>query len=148
MNLPRYHYSTESEAELFRFVSADTKGSIQKLVVYSRMAQDEVYNLAFGDYNETTESIDDSVTTNNNDSRKVLATVAATVYDFFQFHPAAFVYITGSTPSRTRLYQMGIAIYLETLHQDFQIFGLMHDNWQVFEKGKNFEAFLIRRRIL
>ena len=61
MKLPRYEYSTESEAELFKFTSEGAKGNIKKLVVYSQMIPDDVYNLAFGDYDEETASIDDIV---------------------------------------------------------------------------------------
>lgn len=84
MKLPRYEYSTESEAELFKFTSEGIKGSIEKLVVYSQMFQQDVYNLAFGDYDKETNSIDDTVITNNNDSQKVLATVASTLYVFYR----------------------------------------------------------------
>ena len=81
MKLPRYEYSTESEAELFRFISEGNRGSIKKLVVYSQMLQSDIYNLAFGDYDENTDAIDDTIVTNNNDSEKVLATVASKCMD-------------------------------------------------------------------
>jgi hypothetical protein len=58
---------------------------------------------------------------NNGDSPKVLATVASTVYAFLERYPDAYVFATGSTNSRTRLYRMGIsANYLE-IRKDFNI---------------------------
>ena len=42
----------------------------------------DVYNIAFGDKDNTTGNIDDTIISNNGDSEKVLATVAATVYAF------------------------------------------------------------------
>ncbi len=45
MKLPRYEYSTESEAELFKFTCKGAKGNIKKLVVYSQMIPDDVYRL-------------------------------------------------------------------------------------------------------
>ena len=71
MKLPKYEYYTESEAKLFKFTSEGPKGKIKKLIVYSQMLQDDIYNLAFGDYDEETDSINDTVITNNNDSQKV-----------------------------------------------------------------------------
>lgn len=82
MKLTRYEFSTEEQAELFIFTSEGPRGSIKKLVVYSQMSEHDIYNLAFGDYDEETESIDDSVITNNDDSQKILATVASTLYVF------------------------------------------------------------------
>jgi len=147
MKLPRYEYSTEGEAELFKFTSEGIKGSVKKLVVYSQMFQKDVYNLAFGDYDEETNSIDDTVTTNNNDSQKVLATVASTLYVFTDKHPNVWVYATGSNSARTRLYRMGITTNLEKILEDFEVYGLSADAWREFEKGKEYEAFLVKRKL-
>jgi hypothetical protein len=110
------------------------------------MLEPDIYNLAFGDYNEETEAIDDSIITNNNDSQKVLATVASTLYVFTDKHPNVWVYATGSNSARTRLYRMGITTNIEQVLEDFEIFGLSDDSWQEFEKGKEYEAFLVKRK--
>lgn len=52
------------------------------MVEYTETATEGVFNLAFGDYDENTKSINDLSVTNNGDSLKVLATVASTVYAF------------------------------------------------------------------
>ncbi len=106
MKLPRYEYTADAEAVLFKFISEGIKGKVKKLVVYSQMLEKDVYNLAFGDYDESTDSIDDTVITNNNGSQKVLATVASTLYVFMAKHPDAWIYATGSSYVRTRLYRM------------------------------------------
>ena len=49
-----------------------------------------VYNLAFGDKDQNTGDIDDTVISNNEDSEKVLATVVATVYALTDKYPDAF----------------------------------------------------------
>ncbi len=146
MKLPRYEYLTESEAELFKFTSEGKKGNIKKLVVYSQMLENDIYNLAFGDYDEETNSINDTVITNNNDSQKVLATVASTLYVFTDKHPNVWVYATGSNSARTRLYRMGITTNIEEVLEDFEVFGLSNETWQEFEKGKEYEAFLVKRK--
>lgn len=60
-----------------------------------------------GDIDTGSGEIDDLSVSNNQDTKKVLATVAKTVVDFIEQHPKAIV-MEGSTPARTRPYQMGI----------------------------------------
>ena len=146
MKLPRYEYATESDYKIFKFTSEGLKGSIIKLVVYTETNKENVYNLAFGDYDEETGNIDDKSITNNNDSRKVLATVASTSYIFTEKNVDAWIYATGSNNARTRLYRMGITLNLEEISEDFEVFGLKENVWYEFEKGKNYEAFLVKRR--
>ncbi|HEX5154674.1 MAG TPA: hypothetical protein VFW07_24675 [Parafilimonas sp.] len=146
MKLPRYEFVTEGEAELFTFTSEGPKGNIKKLVVYSQMLQNDIYNLAFGDYNDETDSINDTIITGNNDSQKVLTTVALTLYVFTDKHPNVWVYVTGSNAARTRLYRMGITTNLEEISEDFEVYGLSGDTWQAFEKAKEYEAFLVKRK--
>ena len=45
---------------------------------------------------------------NNGDAEKILATVVAAVYAFYDQYPTVWILLTGSTASRTRLYQMAI----------------------------------------
>ena len=52
------------------------------MVQYTDTGTENIYNLGFGDYNDTSGKIDDFSVTNNGDSLKVLATVASTVYAF------------------------------------------------------------------
>ncbi len=78
------------------------------MVQYTETGTENIYNLAFGDFDEETNSINDISITNNGDSTKVLATVASTVYAFIEKHPNAWIFATGSTIVRTRLYRMGI----------------------------------------
>lgn len=146
MKLPKYEYFTESEAKLFKFSSEGPKGKIKKLVVYSQMLETDIYNLAFGDYDEETDSINDTVISNNNDSQKVLATVVSTLYVFTNKHPDFWVYATGSTPVRTRFYRIGITLNLEEILADFEVFGLSDETWHEFEKGNEYEAFLVKRK--
>jgi hypothetical protein len=57
------------------------------------------------------------------------------------------IFATGSTVARTRLYRIGISNNLDAIRVDFEIFGLTKDkNWVQFEKRKDFEAFLVKRK--
>jgi hypothetical protein len=109
------------------------------------MLEKDIYNLAFGDDDEETDSINDTTITNNNDSQKVLATVASTLYVFTDKHPNVWVYATGSNTVRTRLYRMGITTHIEEILVDFMVYGLSDDIWQEFERGEDYEAFLVKR---
>jgi hypothetical protein len=146
MELKRYEYTSGSQSELFRFTSEGPKGSIKKLVVYSEMLEKDIYNLAFGDYDEETETIDDAIITNNGDSQKILATIASTLYMFTDTHPNVWVYATGSNSARTRLYRMGITKNLLEISPDFEVYGLQHGYWVEFEKGEDYDAFLVKRK--
>jgi hypothetical protein len=104
------------------------------------------FNLAFGDLDEMTGVISDITVTNNDDSRKILATVAATVYDFTNQYPGSLVIAKGSTLSRTRFYRMGITNYWKQISIDFEVYGLKAGNWEPFTERRDYEAFLIRRK--
>jgi hypothetical protein len=117
------------------------------VVQYHRIEEAEgmVFNLAFGDWNEKTCRIDDKIKSNNSDREKILATVAATVIQFTDHHPEAIIYIEGSTPPRTRLYQMGISKFFTEINQNFEIEGLINGEWESFKRGSNYECFLLKR---
>ncbi|WP_318013226.1 DUF6934 family protein [Riemerella anatipestifer] len=118
----------------FEFTSEGQKGLIEKLVRFQETNVKNVYNLAFGDKDLTTGDIDDKVISNNGDSEKVLATVAATLYAFTDKYPNAWIYATGSTKSRTRLYRMGITKFLSEVTEDFEVLGEKDEDWFPFKK--------------
>lgn len=145
MNLPKYQVSADDELFLYEFFSEGPKGSIKKTVIYSEI-EDGLFNLAFGDWNEELNKLDDSIRTNNGDRDKILATVASTAIDFTDRFPQAEIFTEGSTPARTRLYQMGISNHLEEISEGFEIQGYIEQEWSPFRKGINYEAFLIKRK--
>jgi hypothetical protein len=146
MKLERYELTAEDSLMVFEFVSEGPKGSIRKLIQYGETNLKGLYNLAFGDVDITTGEINDSVNSNNNDSDKVLATVVATVYAFTEKYPDAWIYATGSTKSRTRLYRMGLTKYLAEITVDFELYGERPSGWEIFEKGVEYAAFLAQRK--
>jgi len=124
MNNPKYLYKSEDSLKIYEFISKGPNGNIHKMVEYSETGTENIYNLAFGDFNKTTNSIDDISITNNGDSIKVLSTVASTVYAFTEKYPKAWIFATGSTAVRTRLYRMGITNNLADIKEDFKVYGL------------------------
>ena len=105
-----------------------------------------VYNLAFGDKDPLTGDINDLEVTNNGDTEKVLVTVVAALYVFFENYPTAFVYATGSTKTRTRLYRMGINKFYKELQTDFYLYGQVGDDYPEFEMGTEYDGFLAQRK--
>jgi hypothetical protein len=146
MKLPKYPLASSDKMMTFEFVSEGKKGLIHKLVKFQPTNLKGLYNLAFGDKDIETGEIDDKVISNNGDSEKVLATVVATVYAFTDKYPDAWVYATGSTKARTRLYRMGISRFLNEINEDFEILGEISDNWESFKLDVEYEGFLVRRK--
>ena len=56
------------------------------------------------------------------------------------------IFAIGSTPSRTRLYQMGISRYFDEILELFMISGLLENHWGEFEADNNYQAFLVKRK--
>jgi len=146
MKLPRYELTAEKTLMVFEFTSEGPRGEIPKLIRFSETSLKDFYNLAFGDKDSETGDIDDTVVSNNGDSERVLATVVSAVYAFCDQHEEAWVYATGSSRARTRLYRMGITKYLDEVRQDFHVFGLLEGEWRDFERDVEYSAFLVKRK--
>ena len=86
MNASKYSVVSDNNHETYEFLSEGPNGTIKKVVLYQEI-EDDIFNLAFGDWDEDNQRIDDRARTNNNDLDKVLATVASTVIDFIKHHP-------------------------------------------------------------
>ena len=146
MKLDRYELKAGTKLSTFEFLSEGPKGKIIKVIQFQQMNLPNLYNLAFGDKNLSTGVLDDEIVTDNNDSEKVLATVVASVYAFAGQYPDSWVYATGSTNTRTRLYRMGINKYLDIVNEDFDIMGEIQNEWEWYEKGKDYQAFAVHRK--
>ena len=146
MKNPKYQLKAEQNLTVFRFVSQGTKGDVQKRIEFNETNLKDFYNLAFGDEDALTGAVNDKIVTTNNDTEKVLTTVASAVYAFTDRKPEAWVYATGSTSARTRLYRMSLNKYFAELDIDFYIVGELGENWLEFEKNTNYEGFAIKRR--
>ena len=149
MNLDRYNYNKERPCEEYHFYSEGPNGRIHKMVrieLFAHRGGAAWYNLVLGDWDEGADDLDIFSVTNNGDTEKVLATVAAIVIDFTRRHDTARILATGSTPARTRRYQMGIHKILTDIEELFYVYGRREGNWQPFRKNINYDTFLIFRR--
>ena len=77
----------------------------------------------------------------------VLATVVLTVFMFTNKYPDAYIFATGSTPARTRLYRRSIFKYLEEAQENFDIYGMLEtEELEIFVPNKEYEGFVIQRK--
>ena len=146
MKLSKYHLKAESKFTRFEFISEGNNGAIRKLIEFQATSDEDVYNLAFGDKDPSTGDLNDLAVTNNGDTEKVLATVVAALYVFFDNYPTAYVYATGSTKARTRLYRIGITKFYEEMQKDFYLYGQVGDDYPEFKLGKDYDGFLAQRK--
>ncbi len=142
MKNEKYHLKSESKFTRFEFISEGSNGIFRKLIEFQATNNVNVFNLAFGDYDPISDEIDDLSVSNNGDTEKVLSTVAAAVYVFFDEYPLAYVYATGSTKARNRLYRMGITKYLIEMNKDFYLYGQIGDEFVEFQIGEDYDGFL------
>ena len=145
MKAKAYTLEMGESGMVFEFVSEGPRGLIPKIVIFSKMDDRGIYNLGFGDWDPVRQEMDDHVRSNNGDAERVLATVVHTVVLFTAQFPDAVVYAKGSTDGRTRMYQMGLSKYLDNISEGFELYGLIDGNWELFEKGRTYEAFLAAR---
>src|SRR5579872_3035833 len=94
------------------------------------------YNLAFGEYDVFTGNIDDRIVSNHGDREIVLHTVADAVVKFIEQRPLAIILIKGSTPSRVRLYQIGIRAYWLQIKERYEVLGKWKGEWTPFQIGR------------
>lgn len=146
MKVDKYHLKSESDLATFEFVSVGTKGAIRKMIEFQPTENPDVFNLAFGDKDPVTGEMNDLAVSDNGDTEKVLATVVDAVYIFFDEHPTAYVYASGSTNARTRLYQMGIIRFYQQLLLDFYLYGQAGADFFPFVPGKDYDGFLAQRK--
>jgi len=148
MKLDRYPLKAGADQTVFEFTSEGRKGAIRKVILFQATTEPNLFNLAFGDHDPVTDGMNDIAVSNNGDTDKILASVVAALYVFCERYPDAFVYATGSTKARTRLYRMGIARFYREVRNDFFLYGQVGDEFPEFELGRDYDGFLAKRKFL
>jgi hypothetical protein len=148
MDIRGYETKTNERGLDYEFYSEGPKGKIKKIVRFTLRSANGItyFNLAFGDSNNIDDQFDDSVKSNNHDKDKILATIGHIVIQFTALYSDIYVYAQGSTPSRTRLYQMGINANWDKIEPILSIYGYLNNEWHPFQKKVNYEAFMALRK--
>lgn len=147
MTIAFYDYFVSEDFFRYEFCSEGPNGKIKKIISFTRVNLNGniCFNLAFGDVDG--EGMNDLVTSNNQDAEKVLATVAQAVISFTNKYPDALIFAEGSTPSRTRRYQMGIDKFWKDIDLEFEVYGLFRNKgFEPFRSGINYIAFACKRK--
>ncbi len=112
---------------MFTFVSKG-KMDIDKVIVFDKIDQTisipgvgvkTAYNLGFGDYDKTTQDVDDKTNSNNGDMRIIFNTVINTIPLFFHQNPDSALFVSGSEEKRTKVYCHYVSKNFETYSQQF-----------------------------
>ena len=156
MDYPKYELFESVNSTIFEFTSVGNKGQITKIVKFTQTNNRLVYNLGFGDKVNPESSpafaIDDFAISNNGDRNIILATIANAIYVFTEINNHSYVYFSGTSPSRIRLYRMAISNNFNELSLIFDIFGIVNDELSAkdkavaFDPNIQFKGFLIKRR--
>jgi hypothetical protein len=140
---------TKEDLSIFDFVSIGKRGAITKRIIFARMEERGIYNLAFGNVRPD-DRFDDDLISDNGDRNKILATVVAAVDKYTQRYPRRWIYFRGNTAAKRRLYRMAVSIHLEELSGKFEILAELEEKEVLVPFQRNMAAvgFLIRRRII
>jgi hypothetical protein len=144
MNQPIYEIQFSDFDQIYTFISEGKQGKILKMVRFQEI-DESMFNLGFGDFIQSTSQVDDKIVSNNGDMVKVLATVLEILDIFLNENPEVSVFITGSSPSRVRLYQIAITTNFSLLSKKYLISGFREDDWEDFQKNIPYEAFLVQK---
>ena len=144
MDRPFYDFRILENAARFEFESVG-KHTVRKVVLYLETSLSGVYNLVLADLLDNGE-LDVTTITNNNDRDTVLSTVTQTLFVFFKENPSAKVVFTGSTPARTRLYQIALMQELPRAIRYFEVQGFTNGRWELFQPNRSYDGFVISWR--
>lgn len=148
MDLQVYESRLSNNHLCYTFWSKGPRGEILKMVRFKLIQTQPwvVYNVAFGDFDESTGKLNDDVISDNRDKNKVLRTVAKIIALFCSRHPQVCVAAEGSSAARNRLYQMMISNRLEEINERWEIFGILGNEVVTFRKNINYDGFLVKKK--
>jgi hypothetical protein len=143
-----YNVKELLEGQRFEYLSIG-QTIIRKAIAFHEMKVPFLYSLTLGDIKDDG-SLSIENRSNNGDMVKNLATVYKTIEQFLTSNPRALIIFSGNTASKTRLYQMAIAKYLDHFLERYLIWGVRCDNDQrePFELNQAYQGFFITNKFL
>ena len=142
-----YEYNADASFHNYEFYSEGPKGKISKMVRFTSFVGN-IYQISFGDVHSGTDRMNDQTVSGNGDMVKVIFTVAKVIYEFTEIFPKAEICFTGSTKSRTRLYQMLINKHKHLIQTVFDIVGYYNGVEETFNSGRNYDFVAVCRKSL
>jgi hypothetical protein len=141
MNKPFYEFQIGPNTRSFSFTSLGSR-LVEKRVIYAATSLPGFFNLALADV-EKDGSLNFYSVSNNGDLEQIMATVAQTMLIFLQHRPDARVAFSGSTPARTRLYQIILAREQRAVAASLVISGVRDSNLELFRPNRAYKGFVI-----
>ncbi|GHV45710.1 hypothetical protein FACS1894180_8450 [Bacteroidia bacterium] len=123
------------------FFSKGVKTIIEKRVAFRPSDLPNYFRLSFGDF--INGYIEEDITTNNNDTELVIATVAWCVICFTQKSKDIRVKFSGITKARTRLFSIWISKNSDELLKYLHIYGYINNKCEKFRSNIRYNSFLI-----
>jgi len=149
MHLPSYEIIEKADDfSEYKFISTGPNGDILKILSFDKIFIDSLYNLSLVDQlpNGT---MSDTHFSNNNDIRKIMATIVEAMIDYTNNFPDRMIFFQGSDEEgrRISLYQRAISNYLFILEKEFDIYGIRNDGTEEkFVSGQEYGAILAKRK--
>jgi hypothetical protein len=143
MDKPFYEFTILEDAFRFEFSSSGRK-NIEKAIIIQNTDVPNFYSLMLTDI-QSDGSIDVLSESNNGDMEKIMATVIQSILVFLAYHSNANIAFAGSTPSRTRLYNIILSKEFEKFG-NFNIFGLKGNDFVPFVRNHLYEGFVISKK--
>lgn len=141
MDRPFYDFQPGTDTHTYSFVSAGPR-PVEKRIIYAETSLPDFYSLALADVEEDG-SLNFYSVRNNGDLETIMATVAQTLLAFFQSHPTANIAFSGSTPARTRLYQIILAREQQAIAGSLVISGVRNNSLELFQPNRDYEGFVV-----
>ena len=141
MEHPFYDFQILDNAFRYDFISVG-KTVINKTIIYQKTSIDNLFTLSMGDLLEDGK-LDFETRSNNGDRDTILATIIQTLQQFLQQYQEASVGFSGSSPSRTRTYQILINREWIDISKKFVVKGYDSNGLEEFLSNKNYEGFVI-----
>ncbi len=143
MNKEGYEYFNDYET-YYTFVSRGKK-DIPKVVIFQQIEKD-TFNLVLADYAIETDTVSDTIVSNNGDLAQIMATVMNIIIDFLNSKSSACVLLEGNTKIKQKLYNRLVTNYYQELKDVIEIKILQETSLVEFVLGTSNEVFYIYKR--
>ena len=160
MNKNIYSYVKSARRHhTYLFISEGPKGKIIKAVKLSKVRQkrftSSIYNLGFGDWNDSIGEIDDMSRSNNSDILKILDTVFTIAIRFLEEKSGRVIGFQGSIDSKSILsgknqrniaYRRMIEQNWDLIKDNYLVFGIKDGEIIPYEYGVGYDGFLVKKK--
>ena len=129
------------------FINCPTKsGWIIKSILFNKLEEEDLYNLALFDYLSDEKKWSDSNRSQPIKLTKLFFTICEIALDFLKEHPDAIVSFHGNTQSKSRLYSIFISQHLDFIADKFQVLGETENEIERFQANKKYSTIFILRK--